>query len=127
MVDTPGGQEPSPQHWYRRIPHAESHDSLAPVSWQHFKNIESIRDLKHVSHLTPEPDFTPVWGDDEIGELPEDFSDFSYPNLSFVGNEAFLSYGTAKYKIGLDQEGNRTVKVVTGSRMRILPVEWFYT
>jgi len=96
-------------------------------SWQHFKNIESIRNLRHVLYLTPDPDFTPVWGDDEVGQLPEDFSSFSYPNLSFVGNEAFLSYGTATYEIGLDQEGNRTVKVTTGSRMRILPVEWFYT
>jgi hypothetical protein len=95
-------------------------------TWEHFQNLEAINSLASTSHVPPDPDLTPVWGDDEVGEVPAGFQTFDYPNVSFVGEEVFISYGLGHPNIVTDQEGKRSVGWVGGSRMRILPVGWFY-
>jgi len=95
-------------------------------SWSHFKNIEAIQNLADTAYVPPDPDMSPVWGDDEIGELPDDFALWHYPNISVIGDEVFVSYGWSRYGIGTDAEGNKTLQRQGGGRMRILPVTWFY-
>lgn len=96
-------------------------------TWGHFKNIEAIGSLADVSYVPPDPDLTPVWGDEEIGNLPEDFTLFHYPNISVVDEEVFVSYLVSGYKIDTESKGDSVVQSTGGSRTRILPVSWFYS
>ncbi len=96
-------------------------------TWGHFKNIEVIESLAHTAHIPPDPDMSPVWGDDEIGELPDEFVRYHYPNVSVIGDEVFVSYLWSRYELATDADGNKALKTPSGSRTRILPVEWFYT
>ncbi|HEX5470918.1 MAG TPA: sialidase family protein [Lacipirellulaceae bacterium] len=95
-------------------------------SWEHFKNIEAIKSLGGISHVRPDDDLTPVWGDNEVGKLPDDFQLFHYPNLSIVDNNVFLCYQVTSYKLTVGKDGKKSVVPVSRSRTRILPVEWFY-
>ena len=95
-------------------------------TWEHFKNIEAIESLAGVSYIPPDPDLTLVWGDDEVGELPEDYGNFHYPRLAFVGDEAFVSYAAGRCTLATDDQGKPTVQYTGGSKLRILPVSWFY-
>jgi len=95
-------------------------------TWVHLKNIEAIESLASLTRVPPDSDFTPVWGDDEVGELPEDFALFHYPRISVVGNEVYISYLVTTYGIQNDKDGKPAVRPRSSSRTRILPVEWFY-
>lgn len=96
-------------------------------TWRHFKNLEAIRSLADVARVPPDPDFSPVWGDDEVGEVPEDYAIFHYPRINVVGNEVFISYLVATVEHAKDKHGSKpVVRNINGTRTRILPVEWFY-
>jgi hypothetical protein len=95
-------------------------------TWEHFKNVEAIKSLAGTSRVPPDDDLTPVWGDDEVGDLPDDFRLFHYPNLSVVADKVFLCYLTGGFKLTVGKDGKKSVADVSGSRTRILPVEWFY-
>ena len=96
-------------------------------TWAHFKNLEAIESLAGVTRVPPDPDFTPVWGDDEVGKMPEDFAIFHYPRISVVDNEVFISYMVGPYELQSDKDGKPTeVRPRQKGRTRILSVEWFY-
>jgi hypothetical protein len=95
-------------------------------TWENFKNLEAIRALASETRIPPDPDLTPVIGDDEVGALPHDFAAFHYPTVSVVGEEIFLSYFRNRYVVGSDPEGQPFVKNPGGTCTRILPVSWFY-
>ncbi|MFH0964587.1 MAG: sialidase family protein [Planctomycetota bacterium] len=95
-------------------------------TWEHFRNLEAITSLAGVSRVPTEEDLTPVVGDDEVGELPEDYANFHYPAVAAVGNEVFIYYGWNRYAVGKGEDGEPTVVHPGGSRTRVLPVEWFY-
>ncbi|MFN0165914.1 MAG: sialidase family protein [Bryobacteraceae bacterium] len=94
-------------------------------TWEHFKNLEAIRNHADRNFLPPDPDLSNVVGDDWVGELPGDYANFHYPSLAVVGEEVFVYYGWNTYKVG-EKDGQKTVLSSGGSRTRILPVEWFY-
>lgn len=96
------------------------------VTWDHFRNLESIQSLAAVTRVPTDPDLTPVVGDDEVGALPDDYANFHYPNLAVVEEEVFISYPHNGYKVGNDAAGKPAVEAVGSSRTRILPVAWFY-
>ena len=95
-------------------------------TWEHFKNIEAIKSLDATAHLPPDPDMTPVLGDDEVGEVPDDFAVFHYPSISVVGNEVFVSYARNEAQVVRNKEGKPSVSYRGGARTRILPADWFY-
>jgi hypothetical protein len=95
-------------------------------SWEHFKNIEAIESTAGESHIPPDEDVTPAWGDDEVGELPHDFELFHYPNLSIVDDTVFLCYDVIGYKVTIGKDGKKSATPSSRSRTRILPVDWFY-
>ena len=95
-------------------------------TWEHFKNLEVIPSMAGTSRVQPDLNLEPVLGDDNVGELADDFELYHYPNLSFVGQEAFISIPASKVKVETDIEGVPSVKDVSTTRTRILPVSWFY-
>jgi hypothetical protein len=95
-------------------------------TWEHFKNIEAIKSMAGASRIPPDEGLTPVVGDDEVGELPDDFQIFHYPNLSIVDDKVFLCYDVIGYKVTVAKDGKKSVAPTRTSRTRILPVEWFY-
>lgn len=96
-------------------------------TWGDFRNLEAVACLADTTCIPPDPDMSPLWGDDEVGDLPDDFGLWHYPKVSVVGNEVFVSYAWCRYEAGTDEAGNPKVNLNTGSRMRILPAQWFYT
>ena len=67
---------------------------------------------------------------DEVGDLPDDWGMFSYPNLNFALGKAYLEY---IYRVGpyttdeRDQHGAWKMDWRTRARKRlIVPPEWFY-
>ena len=78
-------------------------------TWGHFKNLDAIKSLADVTHVPPDPDMTPIWGDDEVGKLPDDYGNFHYPRINVAGEDVFISY-----------------LAPGGTKTRILPVQWFY-
>ena len=95
-------------------------------TWEHFKNIEVIKHLTGVTRVPSDPDLTPIWGDDEVGDLPEDYAIFHYPNVSIVDEEVFISYAVATYAVSENGDGKPGVRPRGSTRTRILSVEWFY-
>lgn len=95
-------------------------------TWEHFKTIEH-GGVPAMGQIPPSPDLSPVWGDDEVGELPDDFGLFHYANLNIVGNDVYVSYLVHHYSLGKDPEGLPVVLSNAGSRTRVLPIKWFYT
>lgn len=95
-------------------------------TWEHFKTLEH-GGLPAVGRLPPDPDLTPNWGADSVGELPDDYAYFHYPSVNIVGNEVYVSYLTGHYEIEKDAEGFPTAEWRSGTRTRVLPLEWFYS
>jgi hypothetical protein len=95
-------------------------------TWEHFKNLEAIESLAATTRVPPDPDLTPVWGDDQVGRLPKDFALFHYPNVNVVDNEVFISYIVSSVKASKNGEGKLVAIDIGGYRTRILPPEWFY-
>jgi len=107
-----------------RLSTAISRDEGA--SWECFRNLEAIKCLASVTRVPVEPDLTPAAGDDDIGEVPEDYANFHYPAIAVVGDEVFISYACIRYVVGTDANGAPAVKTVGANRTRILPTAWFY-
>jgi hypothetical protein len=95
-------------------------------TWTHFKTIEH-GGIPAVGQIPPDPDLSPVWGDDEVGELPEDYALFHYPTVSHVGDDVYVSYLTDYFGLGNDVSGLRLVRERTGKMTRVLPRTWFYS
>jgi len=104
-------------------------------TWSYFKNIYSIKTLSDRCYIPEEPVMTPVTGDDEVGELPEDFELWHYCDINVIGNEVFLSYINNTCDVEkIDEKDNYCEKkcisykikdIVTADTL-ILPIEWFY-
>jgi hypothetical protein len=88
------------------------------ATWGHFKNLEAVSCLASVTHVPPDEDLSPVWANADVGELPDDFGMYAYPNISVVGEKVFVSYEAQGVAGNALSAG--------GARMRILPAAWFY-
>jgi len=95
-------------------------------TWSHFKNIDSIASTGDTTHVLTDPDLTPVWGDDNVGELPDDYAIYHYPNLCFVGNRAYIGILGSRLTVETSTEGIPAVKGISLKQTRVLPVDWFY-
>ena len=136
-----------------RLSAALSKDS--GMSWENFKTLELQEGMKDVTYINPEfPIPRIVVGRPGLGQLPDGFAQFTYPNVDIVGDKVFIRYGrswpkmreveleTADRAEGLSGVYLRPdLKVryeawpafsergadMTGERvLRIYPLEWFY-
>ena len=62
-------------------------------SWEHFRTLECSPALPRAWYVEPDPEIRLVRARKELGELPNDEDwVFDYPDVSFVGDRAFLTY-----------------------------------
>ena len=86
-------------------------------TWQHFRTLDAVV-LPPAGRLTPEADPAMARGLDYVGILPTDFGSVSYPSISIVDETVFLFF----YRIVVQPRPGD----VTGRRLRVLPLSWFY-
>ena len=93
-------------------------------TWTNFKNLAAIKCLADRSYIPPDPVMTPVWADEEIGEIPDDFEMWHYCRATVMGDEIFLGHShNVLYDDGPGEEGK---EYKSDSRTWIIPVQWFY-
>ena len=96
-------------------------------TWENFKNLAAIRCLSERSFIPPDPVMTPVWGDEEVGELPEDYEMWHYPTMTVMAEEVFLGMCHNTIGVGKDEEGKEIAKYDSDVRTWVVPAEWFVT
>ena len=94
-------------------------------TWSHFKNIASIRSLADRTRIPPDPLMTPIWGDEEVGELPEHFEMWHYCCTTVMGEEVFLSMVHNTIGVETDENGTEAAQYKADVRTWIVPVAWF--
>ncbi len=99
-------------YWRSRLSAAISTDS--GETWSHFKTIEISTGLKDIAVIPPEYPITPVRARRDVGQLPDDYGTYDYPNVEFIGDKVFVTY-----ICGSPAEGAARI-------LRIYPLEWFY-
>lgn len=93
------------------------------VTWEHFRNLESLDD---VAQVAPPEDFAIIRRSEDPYQPPTDTARYHrqpvhlrvcYPSVAFAGDEALVTYD---FDAGPDQPG------LHGTRLRRLPLAWFY-
>ena len=86
-------------------------------TWQHFRTIDRVV-LPPAGRVEPDPEPRMGRGLDYVGELPEDFGHVGYPTLEIIDETVFVCWSRSVVR---PRQGD-----VTGKRMRVLPLSWFY-
>ncbi len=91
-------------------------------TWEHFKTLELSAGLDDVARVPPEYPVSPVRARRDVGHLPDDYIQFSYPNVDVVDDKVFIRY----YRRWWVVNDKGQAKMPKHPIMRIYPVEWFY-
>ena len=86
-------------------------------TWGNFRTIDQVV-LPPAGRVAPDPEPRMARGLDYVGVLPEDFGHVGYPTLGIVDETVFVTWSRSVVN---PREGD-----VTGRRMRVLPLSWFY-
>gem|GEM_PF-6125269 len=86
-------------------------------TWEHVRTLDAVV-VPPAGYLPPEQEPGMVRGLDYVGILPEDFGSVSYPSISVVDDSVFVFF----YRILVRPRPGD----VTGRRLRVLPLSWFY-
>ena len=105
-----------------RLSAAISKDNGA--TWEHFKTLELSAGMDDVARITPEYPLLHVRGRQQVGQLPDDFVQFAYPDAYVVGDKVYLTY----YRRWPHVNGDGSVgsRYEPGGVLRVYPLEWFY-
>ena len=89
------------------------------VTWKHFRSLEWHGCVRECSeYIAPEEKVQLTRALDDIGVLPADYGNSSYPTIGLNGDEVIVAYS---HGIG------RHPKTAIGAlKFRILPLSWFY-
>jgi len=90
-------------------------------SWEHFKTLELSEGIDDVDRIPPEYPLTPVRARRDVGHLPDNYIQFSYPNIDVVGDLVFVRY----YRRWWILDGGE-LKMPKRRLMRVYPLKWFY-
>jgi hypothetical protein len=90
-------------------------------SWEHFKTLELSEGIDDVDRIPPEYPLTPVRARRDVGHLPDNYIQFSYPNIDVVGDLVFVRY----YRRWWILDGGE-LKMPKRYLMRVYPLKWFY-
>ena len=105
-----------------RLSVAISEDSGA--SWKNFKTIEVSAGLEDINCIRPESPIIPVIGLPDVGQIPDDFAVFRYPNVGFARDKVYLMY--AREWFYADAESPNEVKMNAELVLRIHSLDDFY-
>jgi len=90
-------------------------------SWEHFKTLELSEGLEDMDRIPPEYPVSPVRARRDVGHLPDNYIQFSYPNIDMVGELVFVRY----YRRWWILDGGQP-KMPKRYLMRVYPLKWFY-
>lgn len=122
-----------------RLSVAHSQDN--GLTWQNFKTIELQEGMEEVERILPEfPIVRRLVGRPGLGQLPQAFAMFTYPNVDIVGDRVFIRYarmwptlrtGTTMRRdpsvpIMWPKYQEREAEMKSEGVLRIYPLEWFY-
>ena len=113
-----------------RLSAAVSRDSGA--TWQGFRTIEVSAGLEDVDRVPAESPVTPVIGLPDLGQLPDDFAVFRYPNVRVIGDQVFILYAREWFELaagarsGFEDERDGGVVLGHENVLRRYPLEHFY-
>ena len=91
-------------------------------SWECFKTIEVSDGLEDVDRVPPEYPIQMVRARDFVGELPDGWAWFNYPNLDVVGDKVILRYSRGTPQLGVAEQNLHAQEL----QMRVYPIQWFY-
>ena len=113
-----------------RLSAAISRDSGA--TWEQFRTIEVSAGMDDVERIPEEYPITPVIGLPDLGQLPDDFAVFRYPNVRVIGDRVFVLYAREWFELaggtksGFEDEGSSEVVLGSEKVLRIYPLAHFY-
>ena len=112
------------------------------LTWQNFKTLELQEGMEDVDRIVPEfPIVRRLVARSGIGQLPDGFAMFTYPNVDIVGDKVFIRYARMWPRVmsgkgGTARDANlplmwpkyeeREAEMTGEGVMRIYPLEWFY-
>jgi len=91
-------------------------------SWTNFKTLELSEGLDDVARVAPEKPIRMVRARRFVGQLPDRFAYFHYPNVNFVEDRVFLSYLRGSPAQGVAEKNLGEQRDV----LRIYPLDYFY-
>jgi len=103
-------------------------------SWGNFKTLEVSEGIEDIARIAPEYPVTPVIGLPDVGELPNGFATFDYPNIGSAQDKVYIMYTRSWVAPAEEQEepvtlGERmqtTAAKPAETVLRVYPLEWFY-
>jgi hypothetical protein len=122
-----------------RLSAAISKDS--GLNWQNFKTLELQQGMEDVDRIVPEfPIARRLVARSGIGQLPDGFIMFTYPNVDIIGDKVFIRYARMWPRVISGKETKRDTnlplmwpryeereaEMIGEGVMRIYPLEWFY-
>lgn len=102
---------------YRRGRLSSAVSSDDGKTWQHFRCLDTVV-LPPFGRVEPDPEPQMARGFDYVGVLPDDYGGVSYPTVAVADDTVFVFWGRSVVR---PRKGD-----VTGRRMRVLPLSWFY-
>ena len=113
-----------------RLSAALSRDSGA--TWEQFRTIEVSVGIEDVERIAPEHPISPVNAEPNLGQIPNDFAVFRYPNIHVIGDRVYILYSREWFELSGGKksgfEDEKSNEVTTGSEevLRSYPLTYFY-
>ena len=88
--------------------------------------------LEDVDRVPAEYPVTPVIGLPDLGQLPDDFAVFRYPNVRVIGDRVFILYAREWFELaggarsGFEDESGGEVVLGQEDVLRSYPLRYFY-
>ena len=88
--------------------------------------------MEDVDRIQPEHPIEPVIGLPDLGQLPDDFAVFRYPNVRVIGDRVFILYAREWFELaggaksGFEDEGSSEVVLGRDDVLRSYPLAYFY-
>lgn len=86
-------------------------------TWTHYRTVDTLV-LPPAGRVEPDPQPQMARGFDFVGVLPDDYGSVGYPTFDVVDDMVYLSWGR---QLVQPRSGD-----VTGARLWIVPLSWFY-
>jgi hypothetical protein len=85
-------------------------------TWSHFKTVDCGPGLADVGRIEPPP-VKHIRVNEDAGKLAEGFAMYHYPNIACIGEKTLITYNANSFPKG---------RRISKTKLKILPVEWFY-
>lgn len=92
-------------------------------TWEHFKTIEACEGMDEAARVEPDAEIKPVLARQDVGQLPDGYAYYHYPNVAFANDNVLLSYARGYPTMGVAEQLLHQQEQV----LRIYPLKWFYS